>query len=90
MTRAVSPGDYYPSGARRRGEQGSPLVQVCVGPSGKLLREPVVIDPSGYPDLDGAAIEVAKATRYAAGTRDGSALSESCLKFKIRFTLKTN
>ncbi len=90
MMRPVNPDDYYPSGSRRRGEQGSPVVQVCVGPSGKVLREPVVIDTSGFPELDVAAIEVAKATRYAAGTRDGKALPESCLKFKIRFVLNAN
>jgi hypothetical protein len=27
-----------------------------------------VTDTSGFPDLDGAAIKIAKATRYAAGT----------------------
>jgi TonB family protein len=85
MSRPANPDDYYPSGARERGEQGSPVVQVCVGPSGKLLREPVVTDTSGYPDLDGAAIKVAKATRYAAGKQDGVAAPESCMKFKIKF-----
>ena len=66
------------------------MVQACVGPGGKLLREPVVTDTSGFPDLDAAAVKVAKATRYAAGTEGGSALPESCIKFKVKFVLKNN
>ena len=90
MTRPVNPDDYYPPGSIRREEQGSPVVQACVGPNGRLLREPVVTDTSGFPDLDGAAIKVAKATRYAPGTEAGTALPESCIKFKVKFVLKNN
>jgi len=50
----------------------------------------VVTDTSGFPDLDSAAVKVAKATRYAAGTENGSALPESCIKFKVKFVLKNN
>jgi len=90
MTRPVNPDDYYPPGSIRREEQGSPVVQACVGPNGRLLREPVVTDTSGFPDLDGAAVKVAKATRYAPGTEGCSALPESCIKFKVKFVLKNN
>jgi periplasmic protein TonB len=90
MTRPVNPDDYYPPGSIRREEQGSPVVQACVGPNGRLLRDPVVTDTSGFPDLDSAAIKVAKATRYAAGTDAGTALPESCIKFKVKFVLKNN
>ena len=86
--RLVNPDDHYPSGSRRRFEKGSPVVQACVGPSGQLLREPVVTDTSGFPELDAAAIKVAKATRYAAGTNNGTAVPESCIKFKVKFALK--
>lgn len=85
MVRPVSPADYYPPASIRRGEQGSPIVQACVGPDGRLLREPVVTDTSGFPDLDAAAIKVAKATRYAAAMENGTALPESCIKFKVMF-----
>jgi protein TonB len=90
MTRAVNVDEYYPPGSVRREEEGSPVVQACVGPNGRLLREPVVTDTSGFPDLDKAAISVAKANRYAAGTEGGTALPESCIKFKVKFVLKTN
>jgi len=90
MTRVANPEDFYPPGSIRREEQGSPVVQACVGPGGKLVREPVVTDTSGFPDLDVAAVKVAKANRYAAATDGGTALPESCIKFKVKFVLKNN
>ena len=90
MSRMANPDDFYPPGSIRREEQGSPVVQACVGPNGKLLREPVVTDTSGFPDLDGAAIKVAKANRYTAATEGGTAVPESCVKFKVKFVLKNN
>jgi protein TonB len=90
MSRMANPDDYYPPGSIRREEQGSPVVQACVGPNGRLLREPVVTDTSGFPDLDGAAIKVAKANRYTAAMENGTAVPESCIKFKVKFILKNN
>jgi len=90
MSRMANPDDYYPPGSIRREEQGSPVVQACVGPNGRLLREPVVTDTSGFPDLDGAAIKVAKANRYTPAAENGSAVPESCIKFKVKFVLKNN
>jgi len=90
MTRPANPDDYYPPGSIRREEQGSPVVQACVGPKGQLLRDPVVTVTSGFPDLDSAAVKVARATKYAPGTDAGSALPESCIKFKVKFVLKNN
>ncbi len=85
MVRPVNPDDYYPSSSRRHQEQGSPIVQACVGPTGALLREPDITETSGFPELDAAAVKVATATRYAAGTENGAALPESCIKFKVKF-----
>jgi TonB family protein len=81
----ANPDRYYPPDARRRGEQGSPVVKVCVGPSGALLREPEVTETSGFPELDGAAIKVAAAMRYGAAIENGTALPESCIRFKVKF-----
>lgn len=88
MRSAADPDQYYPPGSKRREEQGSPVVQACVGPSGKLLREPVVTDTSGFPELDAAAVKVAKASRYTPATDGGSAVPESCIKFIVKFVLK--
>jgi TonB family protein len=85
ITSTVDPDDYYPADSRRRGEQGAPIVRVCVGPSGALLREPTITENSGFPDLDAAAIAVAKAMRYSAAVEGGAKAPESCIKFKVKF-----
>jgi periplasmic protein TonB len=89
MKSAADPDRFYPPGAKRREEQGSPVVQACVGPNGRLLREPVVTETSGYPELDVAAIQVAKNSRYTAATEGGAAVDESCVKFKVKFVIKS-
>jgi TonB family protein len=88
VTSAANPIDYYPAGSARRQEQGAPIIEVCVGADGQLLREPVVANTSGFPELDAAAVKVAKASRYAAGTENGKPLAESCVKFKVKFILR--
>ena len=88
MKSAVDPDQYYPPGAKRREEQGSPVVQACVGPTGRLLREPVITETSGFPELDGAAVKVAKQNRYSPAMEGGTALPESCVKFKVKFVIK--
>jgi periplasmic protein TonB len=90
ITRNIDPNAFYPPGSIRRDEQGSPVLQACVGPNGRLLREPVVTDTSGFPDLDAASVKLAKAMRFAAGTENGSPVAESCVKFKVKFILKAN
>jgi protein TonB len=88
MKSAVDPDQFYPPGAKRREEQGSPVVQACVGPNGRLVREPVITETSGFPELDGAAVKVAKANRYTPAMEGGTALPESCVKFKVKFVIK--
>jgi TonB family protein len=90
MTRPVDPADYYPANSIREGESGSPIVQACVDASGKLLRDPVVTESSSFPNLDAAAVKVAKDIHYAPGTENGIALPESCIKFKVKFILPVN
>ena len=87
ITRPVDPADYYPANSLRGGQTGAPIVQACVDATGKLLRDPVVTEASRFPNLDAAAVKVAKAIRYAAGTENGIALPESCIKFKVKFNL---
>ncbi|MEO8019374.1 MAG: energy transducer TonB [Pseudomonadota bacterium] len=88
MKAAADADQYYPPGAKRREEQGSPVVQACVGANGRLVRDPVVTETSGFPELDGAAVKVARASRYSPGTDNGAALAESCVKFKVKFVIK--
>jgi TonB family protein len=86
-TEAANPIDYYPKEAKRREEQGAPIVFACVSADGKLVGEPQIVESSGFPELDAAAIKVAKASRYAAGMENGVALPKSCLKFKVKFVI---
>jgi protein TonB len=79
--------DYYPASSKRNEEQGSPTVRVCVGPTGKLLGEPTIAAPSPFPKLDEAAIKLAKAGRYVAGTQNGQPMAESCVSFRVKFQL---
>jgi TonB family protein len=81
----VNPDDFYPSKSRRRGEEGAPIVKVCIGPSGAQLREPEITESSGFPDLDWAAVKAAKAMRYAPAIENGAPATESCIKYKIKF-----
>jgi len=76
MVRPVNPDNYYPRNSLRNGEAGSPVVQACVDKGGKLIRQPVVTQTSGYPNLDAAALRVARDTRYAAGVENGSPASD--------------
>ncbi len=90
ITQMVDANSFYPAESRRRGEQGAPVVRACVGPSGALLGEPVITENSGFPDLDAAAIRVAKAMRYAPGRDGGVPAQESCIKFKVKFSQSSN
>ena len=54
--------DYYPQSSQRLGEQGTALVEVCVGPNGQLSAEPRILRSSGSPRLDRAALRYARAT----------------------------
>jgi protein TonB len=79
--------DYYPAASKRLGEEGSPTVKVCVGPSGKLSEEPSIAQSSGSARLDEGAIKLAKAGRYTAGSIDGQP-STDCFSFRVKFELK--
>jgi protein TonB len=88
MRSSPDPDQFYPPGAKRREEQGSPVVRACVGANGRLVREPVVTETSGFPELDVAAVKVAKANRYTPGTEGGSPMPESCVSFRVKFVIK--
>lgn len=61
----------YPPTSRRLGEEGSVVLQVQVGPDGKVL-DGKVQTSSGFPRLDEAALKHAlRAWRFTPGTEDG-------------------
>ncbi len=83
-----NPDEYYPASSARAEEQGTAVVEVCVDPKGKPLREPAIKGSSGFPKLDDAAVKVAKGGRYIAGQQDGQPMAESCVAFKVKFQIK--
>jgi protein TonB len=84
-----NPDDYYPSSAKRREEQGSATVRVCVGANGRLTADPTTVQTSGSARLDEGALQLAKAGsgHYRATTEDGRPVN-SCYSFRVRFELR--
>mgnify|MGYP003406633713 CR=1 FL=1 len=62
----------YPPTSRRLGEEGSVVLQVLVGPDGKV-QDGKVQKSSGFPRLDEAALKHAlRAWRFTPGSEDGN------------------
>ncbi len=80
--------DYYPSSAHRLGQEGTALVGLCVGPDGKLTKEPTIDKSSGTASLDEAALKLAHAAsgRFKPATVDGKPV-EQCTKMPVKFKL---
>ncbi len=80
--------DYYPDASRRLGEEGLTVVDICVGPDGKLTEPPKVGKTSGHERLDQAAIKVATvgSGRFKPATEDGKPV-QKCTQLPIRFKL---
>jgi protein TonB len=78
--------DFYPSISRSAGEEGRPIIQVCVDANGKIATVEVA-ESSGFERLDEAAVRFARASRWKAPAENGKAIA-GCAKLPIRFTLK--
>ena len=82
--------DYYPDASRRLGEEGLTIVDICVGPDGKLSEPAKVAKTSGHERLDQAAIKVATvgSGRYKPATEDGKPIAK-CTQLPVRFKLRS-
>jgi protein TonB len=82
--------DFYPDASRRLGEEGLTVVDICVGPDGKLTEAPKVHTSSGHERLDQAAIKVAQtgSGRFKPATEEGKPITK-CTQLPIRFKLHT-
>jgi periplasmic protein TonB len=80
--------DYYPDASRRLGEEGLTVIDICVGPDGKLTEPPKVGKTSGHERLDQAAVKVASvgSGRFKPATEEGKPVSK-CTQLPIRFKL---
>jgi protein TonB len=75
----------YPRLARRLGEQGSVLLEIEVDGWGRP-RAIRVLDSSGFPRLDEAAVEAARSWSYAPATQAGVAVTGR-LEHRVTFAL---
>lgn len=80
--------DYYPQASQRLGEEGTAYVHICIGPRGRVTREPTIAKSSGSPRLDRAAIRYARATsgHWVPEKRNGEPISV-CTQLPIKFQL---
>jgi periplasmic protein TonB len=81
-----NPDDLYPATARNAGQEGRPVVTVCVSEANKL-ESVELADSSSFPLLDEAAVKVAKGGRFKAATVEGKPVRQ-CVKLPIKFQLK--
>jgi periplasmic protein TonB len=80
--------DYYPDASRRLGEEGLSVIDICVGPDGKLTEQPKLGKSSGHERLDQAALKVASLAggHFKPATEDGKPVTK-CTQLPIRFKL---
>ena len=84
LERAIKPN--YPISSRRRGEEGTVILDVTVATDGKAAKV-VRIASSGFPDLDQAAERAAARALFKPGTRDGKPV-ESVARLTLIFRLR--
>jgi protein TonB len=84
LNRPIKPS--YPIGARRRGEEGTVILDVVVAEDG-TARTVTKVATSGFPELDGAAERAAAKARFKPGTRDGKPVL-SAARITIVFCLR--
>jgi len=81
------PDSFYPPSAVRQEIEGKAVVRVCIGPDGRLAEAPRIAQSTQNRLLDEAALRVARAGRYVAGSRDGVPITD-CFSFQTTFQLK--
>ena len=84
LERAIRPS--YPIGARRKGEEGTVILDVSVTADGHA-GSVALVGSSGFPELDKAAEQAAEQARFKPGTRNGSP-TESAARLTIIFRLR--
>jgi len=75
----------YPRLSRRRGEEGTVLLQLMVRKDGSVAQVRIK-QSSGYPRLDQAALEAVRGWKYNPATRDGKAIDYPYLQ-PVTFSL---
>lgn len=76
----------YPNGARKRGEEGSVVLEIFVGSDGSVGNVKVV-SSSGFAELDEASVRAAKGARFTPAKSGGGFVASTArlrLDFKLR------
>jgi len=81
-----NPAPRYPRMAKRRGYEGTVLLEVLVDREGKV-KELRIFHSSGYPVLDKAALSSVKKWIFESGKRGDKSI-EMWVKIPVRFRLK--
>ena len=76
----------YPKGARQRGEQGDVVLEIRVNAAGIVDRVDIV-SPSGFSELDEAAVRAARTARFTPAKSGGSPVA-STARLTLSFKLK--
>ena len=76
----------YPKGARQRGEQGDVVLEIRVNAAGIVDRVDIV-SPSGFSELDEAAVRAARTARFTPAKSGGSPVA-STARLTLNFKLK--
>jgi TonB family protein len=84
LERAIKPN--YPIGSRRRGEEGTVIIDVTVAVDGRAAKT-ALVSSCGFPELDSAAERAAGHARFKPGTRDGKPV-ESAARLTLIFRLR--
>jgi TonB family protein len=82
-----NPDAFYPASAIRQEIEGKAIVRVCIGPDGKLAQAPQIAQSTQSRMLDEAALHLARAGSYVAGSRGGVAVTD-CFNFQTKFQIK--
>ena len=73
--------------AEGKGLRKLPIVEACIDRKG-MVASTRIIESSGFPEIDEAAIKVAKANRYKPGVEGGKKMKLSCIRFRVNFVIK--
>jgi len=76
----------YPKGARQRGEQGDVILEIRVNAAG-IVDHVDIVSPSGFSELDEAAVRAARTARFTPAKSGGSPVA-STARLKLDFKLK--
>jgi TonB family protein len=77
-----------PASVAQAAEPPSPIVLACVDKKGELMSAEI-FQSSNIPDIDAAALQVARAAKFAPATNAlGQKRRKSCVKFKVKFVIR--